>query len=321
MARFRDEIGSGKNEQKLLVETVMQLYPIYLELIQLAQYNDIDCKNQSSIVILQAIIGNVGWYAWKSKMEGTSSIDRDGFDTDHCVLRKDCEEFVQNTNFHWVPSVFLFSFFLEGVLTGKIDTDKFPHFPKYVFQRLPSNDRKKVSRKVLKKLGYEYIEAFLGQNEEAIVDLEEDDDDIKTRHSTTPTSSTKMYTKTLRSADKNNKMDPDDDKKPAFKPAKKQRTEAEEKKSDDSISKSDDSILSQDNISPQEPQEPRRSSRGVSTATINSPSSSTAPNGVNVSTPKTSNSTPKKNSKATTSNLKAQNQHKKIHKKINILIK
>jgi hypothetical protein len=272
MPRFRDDNDSGQRQQKYLTETVMQLYPIYLSIIQMHDSAQLAVNNKQSIVILKDVIGNVEWYKWKSNVQGSTNVKTcNGINPADCVLKADCQELVESVDHHWVPSVFLFSTFLEGILTGRVDTDTFLYFPQYVFMRMDSKDQKKLSRKILEKTQgrFEYIEQVLHPNQEDVVDLQDDDMEVNIRS---------------------------DDRKPA---AKKQlrRSDAEEKK--------------EDQTSPMLPrrQSVRIAQSSSKKTTNENPSSSTSPGGIasvstrnngtasSVSTPIASNS----GSKATTS--------------------
>jgi hypothetical protein len=205
MARFRDDSDSGANQQKYLTETAMQLYPIYLEIIQMQEVEQLAQNHDQSIVILKDVIGNVEWYKWKANVPGSTNIKScNGISPADGVLGPDCQQLVESADHRWVPSMLLFSTFLEGVLTGRIDTDIFMYFPQYVFIRLDSKDQKKLSRKMLEKTGgrYEYIEQVLHPDQEDVIAISDGAMDFCTKF---------------------------EDKKPS---AKKKISEAEEKKED-----------------------------------------------------------------------------------------
>jgi hypothetical protein len=180
MIRFRDSNGRGRNELKLSAETIMLLHPFYIGLIH-QQHQQLSANEQKEpIVFLRDVIGQLEWY--KSKLpEYTGNFpnnSRGGFEMNKNVLQEDMKDLIENASHRWIPTTYLFSHFLDLVLSDEFDTDVFSEFACFVYGQLSSKDQTKIGGKAEAKRCYPFTESITSvssnDNGNKSHDLEED---------------------------------------------------------------------------------------------------------------------------------------------------
>jgi hypothetical protein len=180
MTRFRNSNGRGRDELKLSTETIMLLHPLYIELIH-QQHQQLSANEQKEpIVFLRDVIGQLEWY--KSKLPGYTgnfpNSSRGGFEMNKNVLQEDMKDLIENASHRWIPTMYLFSHFLDLVLSDEFDTDVFSEFASFVYGQLSSKDQTKIGGKAEAKRCYPFIESTTSvdsnDNGNKSYDVEED---------------------------------------------------------------------------------------------------------------------------------------------------
>ena len=146
--KFFVEVDKTKHGYKHVAETVLYLFPFYLEHLE-------EEEHPGAIRILKDVIGNVDWYKGKNQKVNT----RQGFEISGTGwLGESCRAIIESADHQWCPEEYRFSYFLRQVLEDKFDTDRLKGFPKFVFNELKSAQKNKISSLVRKKFGYCYRE-------------------------------------------------------------------------------------------------------------------------------------------------------------------
>ena len=172
----------GKGEIKCTTETIMLLFPLYLDYLAEKDHHVMLKERKMSLMILKDLIGDPTWYRKEMNGENSDKDDtskRGGFDINKTVIIG-CKDIVENAEHTWIPSKYKFSMFLEEVLTDSFDTDQLREFPRSIYNQLGKSDREKMDKKMNAKFGYPFVEAEDAKEEADEESAENNDDETET---------------------------------------------------------------------------------------------------------------------------------------------
>jgi hypothetical protein len=170
----------GKGEMKCTTETIMLLYPFYLD-YQAKKDREMKLNERKmSLMILKDLVGDVSWY--RKEMQGEKGDDRGGFDINKAVLIN-CKHIIEDKDYCWCPPRYRFSSFLHRVLTGEFDTDRLSEFARFVSNQSSAKENDRINRKIWVKFGY------------SVTEDDDDDEGDQNESETFPTNKAKQRTK------------------------------------------------------------------------------------------------------------------------------